>query len=234
MNMNRTLVDLPAELLSCIFNHFEFRDVIRCRMVCNSLKLFVDEDVRMRYKIELAVAGMKDGFHSTLTVSERLAALEEKTDAWRRLAWKFEEDIPATGNSKSGKFYGGVFAQAENHRSIHLWQLPSRIRGIERKKWTLDDVGVRISDFGIDPAQDLLVIVQDISPHCRVHLRSMTTGMVHPMSPPGGVLLYSHSPHHAHSIQISNDRLAIITTDLFIVHSEVILWNWKTTPSFCK
>ncbi|RDX52576.1 hypothetical protein OH76DRAFT_1400371 [Lentinus brumalis] len=223
-----TLVDLPVELLSCIFLHLDFRDVLRCRGVCSSLKDFVDDDSHMRYKIELAVAGMKDGVHSTLTVSDRLSMLELKRDAWRKLAWTSQKDIPATRNSASWELCGGVFAEEENRRTLHFWQLPSQIRGIQWREWTLNDVGVSMSDFGIDPAQDLLVIAEDIGSLCRMHLRSMTTGMVHPMSPPGGVLVHWHEPEHAYSIQISNDHLAVLLTDHRSLDSELVVWNWKT------
>ncbi len=130
--------------------------------MCSSLKDFVDDDLHMRYKIKLAVAGMKDGVHSTLTVSDRLSMLEQKRDAWRKLAWTSQKDIPATRNSASWELCGGVFAEEENRRTLHFWQLPSQIRGIQWREWTLNDVGVSMSDFGIDPAQDLLVIAEDI------------------------------------------------------------------------
>ncbi len=67
-----------------------------------------------------------------------------------------------------------------------------------------------------------------VSSLCRMHLRSMTTGVVHPMSPPGGVLVHWHEPEHAYSIQISNDHLAVLLTDHRNLDSELVVWNWKT------
>ena len=57
------------------------------------------------------------------------------------------------------ELYGGVLAQGTSPRGLTFTQLPSKLRGIEQKTWALDDVGVKIRDFGMDPAQDLLAIV---------------------------------------------------------------------------
>lgn len=59
------------------------------------------------------------------------------------------------------ELYGGVLAQAfSGHRKLGFTQLPSVIRGIEEKQWVIEDVGVKIRDFGMDPAQDLLIVLE--------------------------------------------------------------------------
>ena len=58
------------------------------------------------------------------------------------------------------ELYGGVLAQAEGESKLVCAQLPSVIRRIEEKEWTIEDVGVKIRDFGMDPAQDLLIIIE--------------------------------------------------------------------------
>ena len=183
-------IDLPPELLSLIFVHLNFRDVLRCREVskrralncrpsslstdpvadaswlqlCARLKLFVDEDTGMRYKTELAAAGMEDGAHSTLSVAERLAALEERQSAWRKLAWRSQEDIPLPTNVCAWRLHGNVMTSTRhgNQRMLHFRQLPSPIRRIQGKVWTLDDLGVEFVDYVTDSTQDLLAIVEEI------------------------------------------------------------------------
>lgn len=58
------------------------------------------------------------------------------------------------------ELYGNVLAQARGPRSLAFVQLPSEIRGIVEKEWVIPDVGFKIRDFGMDPAQDLLVLIE--------------------------------------------------------------------------
>jgi len=59
------------------------------------------------------------------------------------------------------ELYGNVLAQnTPDGHTLHLKQLPSQSRTIEEKNWTVDISQFRIRDFGIDPAQDLLIIVE--------------------------------------------------------------------------
>ncbi|KAI0717895.1 hypothetical protein C8T65DRAFT_571295 [Cerioporus squamosus] len=229
------LVDLPVELLSLILIYLDFRDVLRCREVCAWLKHVVDDDVRMQYKVELAAAGMEDGLHSTLTASDRLVALRERQSAWKKLSWLSQEDLPAPQDSELWEFYGGVFARDANRRTLHFWQVPSQSRRIAGRKWTIDDVGVSISDFYMDPAQDVLVIVEDVpqSGLCRVHLRSMITGKAHPSAASKWLELEpEYGPLNAYSIQTSNDHLALLLStlaeDVAGIVTEFVVWNWKT------
>ncbi|RPD61698.1 hypothetical protein L226DRAFT_612298 [Lentinus tigrinus ALCF2SS1-7] len=226
---------LPSELLSSILCYLHFLDVLRCRQVCLRLKHAVDGDVRMQYKVELGAAGMEDELHSTLTASERLAVLRKRQHAWKELAWLSQEDITAPEGSVLWELYGGVFARDENRRTLHFAQLPSQLRRIEGRKWALEDIGMRITDFGIDPAQDLLVIVEEVQQgsQCRFHLKSMTTGKAHPMATSE---ILAHRPENSvfntYSIQTSNEHLAVLLTrmtgDDAVRESELMVWNWKT------
>ena len=59
------------------------------------------------------------------------------------------------------ELYGNVLAQiTQDGRTLHFKQLPSQSRAIEEKGWTVDISQFRMRDFGIDPAQDLLIIVE--------------------------------------------------------------------------
>ncbi len=133
----------------------------------------------MKYKIELAAAGMEDGLHSTLPASERLTVLRARQSAWKRISWLSQEDSPASSDSMLWELYGGVFARDQNRSTLHFWQLPSQIRRIDERKWTLDDVGVRIYDFSMDPAQDLLVIVEEVQERSVNSVLGNSYGSVH-------------------------------------------------------
>ena len=59
------------------------------------------------------------------------------------------------------ELYGNVLAQITQDRcTLHFKQLASQSRGIEEKGWTVDVSQFRVRDFGIDPAQDLLIILE--------------------------------------------------------------------------
>ena len=58
------------------------------------------------------------------------------------------------------ELYGNVLAQAQGERTLHFKQIPSAIRGIQGTEWTIPDVGCKMRDFGMDPAQDLLVVIE--------------------------------------------------------------------------
>ena len=168
---------LPIEIVTAILISLEFRELLRCReviefelradranahvvtQVCTLFKNIVEGDVRAQYKIELAVAGMEDGPPSALTPSDRLAILRERQEAWRTLQWRSKHEYPMLGGGM-WELYGGVLAQASGNRTLVFNQLPSVIRGIEEKEWRIEDVGMTIRDFGMDPTQDLLIIME--------------------------------------------------------------------------
>ena len=102
---------------------------------------------------------MTDGRPSTLTPAERLSILRVRQDAWDGLVWTAEEDV-TMHQGGVWELYGNVLAQAQGERTLHFKQIPSAIRGIQGIEWTIPDVGCKMRDFGMDPAQDLLVVIQ--------------------------------------------------------------------------
>lgn len=127
--------------------------------VCTSFKTLIDKDVRAQYKIELAVAGMQDGATKSFTTAERLNILRNRQTAWSKFSWTAKENVPMlTGDV--WELYGNVLAQSEGRRTLHFKHLPSAIRGIAGNKWTISDVGCNIAEIGIDPTQDLLLVIE--------------------------------------------------------------------------
>lgn len=103
---------------------------------------------------------MQDGPSSKLTALERLTLLRERQSAWKTLSWRSEITYPVT-LGEYWELYGGVLAQEDNERKLVFQQLPSAIRGIEAQQWELPGTGADIHDFSMDPAQDLLVEVEE-------------------------------------------------------------------------
>ncbi|KAI0672339.1 hypothetical protein C8Q78DRAFT_1026481 [Trametes maxima] len=223
---------LPPELIAHILLELDVRSVLQCRQSCSFLRDLMDNDTRLQYQIELAAAGMEDGPTSTLTAAERLQILRTRQAAWDKLENTSSEEVPMLRGGV-WELYGGVLAQGEGSRTLVLKQLPSAIRGIEGREWRIEDLGVKMRDFGMDPAQDLLVVLENraegASMTCAVHLRTLSTGDPHPAAPRPAVV--THSPQlgrYTHTIQIVEDFVAILMTCGDADHSELLVWNWKT------
>ncbi|KAM5545949.1 hypothetical protein V8D89_000075 [Ganoderma adspersum] len=223
---------LPPELIITILLDLGFRDLLRCRQVCTGFKVLIDEDVRAQYKVELAVAGMTDGPPSTLTPAERLSILRARQDAWDNLVWTTRHDV-TMHQGGVWELYGNVLAQAQGERTLHFTQIPSTIRGIKGTEWTVPDVGCKIRDFGMDPAQDLLVVIEHFWDRreltVRIHLKSLSTGAPHPAGPQGGMVTYQPKPgRYSYAIQTSEGYLGILTSSQGEDASELLVWEWRT------
>jgi len=58
------------------------------------------------------------------------------------------------------ELFGNVLAQRSDEGQFLFRQLPSMFRDIPEKKWSITpDEPRTVRDFGIDPAQDLLILV---------------------------------------------------------------------------
>ena len=114
----------------------------------------------MQYAIELAAAGQVNGPETSgASSASRLEALKKHQSSWDNLKWSRELRIPMEGGGL-WELYGGVLAQSTEEGKLTFMQLPSDLRSIEEKVWTLGNLGLVVRDFGMDPSQDLLVLVQ--------------------------------------------------------------------------
>ncbi|PIL26136.1 hypothetical protein GSI_11891 [Ganoderma sinense ZZ0214-1] len=253
------LTFLPSEILAEILIDLDRRDLLRCRevtvgfdtsqsfnnlihlyfgiQICTKFKALIDEDVRAQYKVHLSVAGLQNGPPSTISTGGRLSTLRVYQHAWNEFVWSAKEDVSmSTDIADSWELYGNVLAQVEGMRTLHFKQIPSAIRGIKGTAWTIPDVGCNITEIGLDPAQDLLVIIEDFEDNteltCRVHLhlRSLATGAPRPAAPATAMLTHEPEPGgYSYAIQVSEDNLGILLSSMdFGDPSELLIWNWKT------
>ncbi|KAH8099418.1 hypothetical protein BXZ70DRAFT_943596 [Cristinia sonorae] len=225
------LTDIPLELIIQILNNLDFRSILLCRQLNRLFKDIVDTDAYLQYKIELAVAGMEDGPPSSATPSERLQLLREHRKAWNEMRFNSSEDIPMSAGGV-WELFGGVLAQGIPPKGMSFNQLPSKLRGIESKAWALHDLGVKIRDFGMDPASDLLVLVVKPPPESTtfsIHLRSMATGKPHPAASHAILEHTVDGLRFSFTIQPSGDYLGVFFESAEEeIDSELVVWNWKT------
>ena len=120
----------------------------------------------MQYKIELDINGMIDGppgIAGMQTATSRLEALRAYCRAWETLQPRKKTTIP--GRIRDNNLYelwGGVWARARQGvgHPLTAIQLPSIVRGVEMQTWNLPLMeSGRLADFGMDPHQDLLVLI---------------------------------------------------------------------------
>jgi hypothetical protein len=66
------------------------------------------------------------------------------------------------GSGRLWELYGGVLGLSTPEDALVFHQLPSDLRSIDQKIWTIGpDFGIRdMRDFTMDPAQDLLVLFE--------------------------------------------------------------------------
>ena len=102
---------------------------------------------------------MEDGTSGDLTTSKRLDLLRNYNTSWKNIEWNEHITIvPGTGGV--WELYGNVWAHSKESDVIEFVQLPSRIRGIPMRQWTLR-FNFAVRDFSMDPSQNLLVTLEN-------------------------------------------------------------------------
>lgn len=128
--------------------------------VCRLFNGLIASTATLQLIIELHAAGQENGpSNPEVSPADRLDALRKREAAWDKLQWSKEERMPML-NGTLWELYGGVFAQSDGLDSIKFRRLPSIYRSIDEAEWTIGDFGHPLRDFGMDPAQDLLVLVE--------------------------------------------------------------------------
>ena len=127
----------------------------------------VDETTTFQYRIALYASGTEDGPPGDLTTSKRFDLLRKYEASWKNIEWNEHNTIiSSTGGPGVWELYGNVWAHNNESDAMEFVQLPSRIRSIPMRQWTLRfDFAVR--DFSMDPSQDLLVVIADIRKYVR-------------------------------------------------------------------
>lgn len=185
-----------------------------------------------------------------MSSAHRLEQLDKHTSAWKNLKWSREITIPMEDGTL-WELFGGVLVQNTIDNRLHIWQLPSDLRGIEEKKWTLGpNFGFTVADVAMDPLQDLLVLIDGINSNMTsgytfiamlkmialvatsefcVHLRTLSTGTPHPLSKATAL----HCPYEdevdgSYCIQIFGGLVAVLFTPISFEEKMLMVWEWKT------
>jgi hypothetical protein len=158
-------------LRGCLSNQFLTASPhrrLKTQKTSRFLRELIRNDTSLQYKIELAAAGFvrnaRSGSHRLLSCASQLDILNGHTRRWHNLDWHPETRMRFS-RGPLYEFCGGVFSRSCNDEAngLSFVQLPSMIRNTKAKAWQHPDMGFTLRNFAIDPAQDLLVAVQDRS-----------------------------------------------------------------------
>ncbi|KDQ56131.1 hypothetical protein JAAARDRAFT_59537 [Jaapia argillacea MUCL 33604] len=237
-----TIERLPNELIVGVLNELDFRDLLKCRGVSQSFKNLIDHSPHLKYKIELAVAGMIDAGGNNISIKERRTRLMKYQSNWTDLQWQQVENLPLSGGNV-WELFGNVMAVKTRSGGLSFKRLAGHSRSVAAKSWDLENLGVEFMTFALDPSQDLLVLVETTrqglgglptisgTQPFRIHLRSMSTGEDHPSSLDSIyhlAQLYVINGDWRFGVQFLGDNLGISFESANSSTTEICVWNWKT------
>jgi len=251
--MGSLLLDLPNELVTRVLYDTDIVSTLRCRQTCKLLNQIINESALLQYKIELIINGMIDGppdIAGMQTATSRLEALRAYCRAWDTLQPRKKTTIPGrVRDTNLYELWGGVWARARKAvgHPLTAIQLPSIVRGVETKTWNvpLMESG-RLADFGMDPHQDLLVLIvasQDSSsPSYYVNLKSLKGGHPHPKAKmltldPGFHPLVNQFITCLFTVQVMGNFLGLLCeADLrgYTMSTLLVIWDWTTGKEILK
>jgi hypothetical protein len=120
----------------------------------------IDETAILQYTTELYASGTENCVLHKRNVADRVEKLKAFQKLWDDLS--FHEHYEIT--MKRGgvwELYGSVLSQKSSKAEFHFHRLPSSIRGIPQKQWTISRRSFGVRDYTIDPSQDLIVLIQN-------------------------------------------------------------------------
>jgi hypothetical protein len=227
---------LPSEIVSKILEYVDYKTVVTCKKLCRRFKDIVDTTASLRYMVELGAAGMCDGPPDTASSAERLRRLECSQAAWKISLWSQPKGFPYSKKifpfpvALSGNLVAlkGPICGSRRTGELLLLKLPSEARGIPEQLWNLDLGYERIEAISLDDSQDLLVF----SRLPNIHVRTLSSGCVHPLSGTHGLIDsgINYVEHESFSLRIHDDRLAFMSS----VGRQILVWDWKTGKQIAK
>ncbi|KAG8877054.1 hypothetical protein FRB97_003768 [Tulasnella sp. 331] len=133
----------------------------RNTQVCKTWAAIIGSNVQLQFLIELGGAGMCDKpAGGRFTTHERIERFKALQSAWKDIAGATEHDYDDTAMI-AYDLQQGILAQAtidlDYQKTVfNFHRLPSRFSEITPRSWS-NEIPFDISDFVIDPSQDLLV-----------------------------------------------------------------------------
>lgn len=127
--------------------------------VCKLFLSIIDGSSASMYDLELAKHGLQ-GHHDVAASVHKLERLRKFADGWGYVRNMHDHTVDILPGGL-WELFGNHLAQHDGHRNIVLTRLPSPSLSIEEKTWTVPLGGFRVRDFGMDPSQNLLILIEN-------------------------------------------------------------------------
>ncbi|KAI0086648.1 hypothetical protein BDY19DRAFT_959609 [Irpex rosettiformis] len=242
MNMESQVIcsTLPAELMVEVLENLNYRDLLKCRLVSRWLRDIIDRFDSFQYKISLASAGVSDNPLNTMLKGQKRELLLQ-----HRAKWLSRQAVPKSANTDKRAYpaqegpawelVGGVLAQSRDRNTIEFVRLPSILRGIQEETWTVD-LPCPHADFTMDPAQDLLVMIEQWDhgqTRTHLHLLTMSTGKPHPRARSSILFIeYSSDVRPRYEIRINGAYIGLLV-EVWSESANVHVWDWGSGETQC-
>ncbi|KAI5893854.1 uncharacterized protein SCHCODRAFT_02599201 [Schizophyllum commune H4-8] len=203
------LLSMPNELLVRSLTLLSYADLARCAM----------------YAFLLGLTGMQDGVGAE-GVAARLAKLRQYQKARSKPLENATATIQPLPEECIEESSGNIVAYVDcaedaDDTVIHLVQLPSPLRGVESRRWTIF-CSDSVTAFSVESSMDLLVVVIERAgePHPRAQKPSWTCELPDAYAPNVSIL-------------IIEDKLAMdFVHGTTTASSSFRLWNWETGEQY--
>ncbi|KAF9473961.1 hypothetical protein BDN70DRAFT_885353 [Pholiota conissans] len=242
------LLNLPRELQIEVLAHLDAVSLTRCAMTCKSIYNIFRESSLLQYIIQLHFDGViTTDVSRNSSYSELIDGLLRRRRAWLSLGWD-RYNTPShvmQQQCKAYEFIGGVFGNTDGSGLEIVW-LPGMTMGAEKKIVKRPSTGVSIRDFTMDPAQDVIALLEaDLGPPTlaeprtyHIHIRTISTNSVHPRAGAASlsfVLELAHSPVN-YIIRAHLEFARDIFVAVLHLHFDgigrkirVLIWDWTTS-----
>ncbi|KAM5533355.1 hypothetical protein V8D89_012975 [Ganoderma adspersum] len=180
------LLQLPQDVQLSILLAFNIRELIICKQVgpplmCRSLAQLIDDDISIRYKVELARAGRIDGAPSVaITVVDRVNSLHAHRTRFRAHNHPLKR-LQGEPFGSCDALSSNGFVTTVSEGTVRLWRPAFAFSGVGELTVThsmqeLGLTGVVKSSCVGDAAQDLLVFpgknLNTLEDHTPPHLKA--------------------------------------------------------------
>ncbi|KZS95721.1 hypothetical protein SISNIDRAFT_324835 [Sistotremastrum niveocremeum HHB9708] len=241
-------MNLPVELIVRILCDLDLKALHICMLISRGFSRIIKESAVLQYHLELLSEGFIDGDEHThlSSVSSRHQRLLDLQKSWFELHPRKKSLIEEGYRCTLYKAADGMWARGYGVRDDdgpHVWlhTLPSITTGRAADETSHTQKLENLSDFVVDPSQDLLILEEELlSPNgvtYRFHLRAMSQNTRHPEAHNDfleyALPSYTPAPHldEYSIIQISENLILI----LFLINnleelerSVLVMWNWRT------
>ncbi|KAG8795287.1 hypothetical protein FRC12_016301 [Ceratobasidium sp. 428] len=249
MSTSSIFDSLPGETIVHILLFLSPNEIRKCQQICRLFRSHIKSSAHLQYLLELDYLGYSVPLRSRsdLGYDEKIRLLREGADSSEQwLSIPYAKDLDnSTRPFTNCQFARGVFARGgpimDITRDIRVFQLPSLNNNMAYETWHLSDLGVDAQEFKIDLDLDLLVLLEvDTSPMDpdtdlvrRFHVRSLRTGLAHPLAEIPVIVSTDKfsSVSASSSFQIVGKYIALLCSTHSLLSPDpprISVWDWTT------